>query len=134
MSVSAANPELARSVLDAWNAGDVEAIAALCHPEYELRTSGVYPGLKPVYHGRAGFREFWWDWAELWEGLILDVEELWAEGERVLALLTFRARGRDGVEVHRPAASLSVARDGLVFRQSMFGSWEEGRQAADLDD
>ena len=131
--MSEANLELARRAFDAFDAGDLDALVALCHPEFELRTSGVYPGLKPVYRGPQGLREFWRDWAELWEELVLEVEDLQAEDDRVLALVTFRARGREGIEVRRPAANLSVVRDGLVLRQSMYGSWEEGRQAAGLE-
>ena len=46
--------ELAERGYRAWNEDDLEALLAICHPEVEYHTSGVFPGLEPVYRGRTG--------------------------------------------------------------------------------
>lgn len=117
----------------ALNRGDIDAFLAVLHPEHELRPSGIVPGLKPVYHGRRGFREFWRDWGEQWESITADVDELRAAGDRVVGLVTNRARGRDGVEVRRQGAHVITLRDGLVLRTTVYASWAEALQAAGLD-
>jgi ketosteroid isomerase-like protein len=40
--------ELARIAIDAWNRGDIDAVFATRHAEFEWHTSGVFPGLDYV--------------------------------------------------------------------------------------
>jgi ketosteroid isomerase-like protein len=132
--MSAANIELARSGFEAYNRGDLDALLAISHPEFEFRTSGIFPGLKPVYRGHPGLREFWRDFYEMWESIANDVEDLRAAGDQVVALFTYRAHGRDGVEVRRQGASVFTIRNGLLVRNVTYASWEEALRAAGLDD
>jgi ketosteroid isomerase-like protein len=132
--MSAANIELARSVFDAYNRGDLDAVLAMSHPELEFRTSGIFPGLKPVYRGHSGLRKFWRDFYEMWESIANDVEDLRAAGDQVVALFTYRAHGRDGVEVRRQGASVVTIRNGLLVRNVTYPSWQEALRAAGLDD
>jgi ketosteroid isomerase-like protein len=131
--MSAANIELVRRGLEAYNRGDLDALAAILHRELEFRPSGIFPGLKPVYLGREGVREFWRDFAETWESVTNDVEDLRAQGDRVVALFTIQARGRDGIEVRRRSATVFTVRNGLAFRMTTYASWEEALQAAGMD-
>ena len=70
---------------------------------------------------------------EMWESLTLDIEDVRDKGDRVVALYTNRARGRDGVEVRRQGAQVITVRDGLAFRTT-YASWKEALRAAGLDD
>ena len=45
--MSRENVEATRALLVAWNRGDLDGTLALTHPDFEFRTSGVYPGLDP---------------------------------------------------------------------------------------
>jgi len=132
--MSAANVDLVRSALEAYNSGDLDALVAIAHPELEYRPAGIWPGLKAVYRGPGGVWEFWRDFAETWESVINDIEDLRAQDDRVVALFTIQARGRDGIEVRRQLATIFTTRNGLVFRMTSYASWDEALQAAGADD
>lgn len=130
--MSRENVELARVSYDAWNRGDMDAMLATFHPDCEFVTSGVFPGLDPVYSGHDGFRKFWRDFPGTWESILISVHELRDCGERVLAFVTFEARGRDGLEVRRQAGSVFTFRDGLTVRVETHGDWTGAIEAAGL--
>src|ERR671935_2970935 len=48
------NLELARAANDAWNRGDIDAVLATRHPEFDWHTTGVFPRLDPVALVEAG--------------------------------------------------------------------------------
>ena len=61
------NIELTERGYRAWNEDDLEGLVAICHPEVEYYTSGVFPGLQTVYEGREGIRRWWADFHEPWQ-------------------------------------------------------------------
>ena len=124
--------ELVRQGYAAWNTRDMDAMLARLHPEVEFTTSGVFPGQDPVYRGHDGFRKFWRDFSETWESILVSTNELRDCGERVLALVTFEARGRDGVEVGRQTGSLWTFRNDLAVRIENHRDWTKALQAAGL--
>jgi ketosteroid isomerase-like protein len=128
------NLELARSIMDAWNRADVDAVLALCHPEFEYHTSGDFLGLDPVYRGHEGFRKFERDFRGAWESLSVVVEELHDQGDKVAVLGTFEARGRDGMTVSRRIANVITFRDGLAVRIDAYGDWDQALEATSLRD
>jgi ketosteroid isomerase-like protein len=130
--MSRENVELARIAYEAWNEGDFDALLAILHPEIETLTSGVYLGLDPVYSGHDGFRKFLRDFVGTFESLRTEVEELRDCGECVLALLTFEARGRDGLEVRRQAGNVLTFRDGLAVRIEAYAEWAKALEAVGL--
>jgi len=131
--MSQENVEIVRRAYDAWDRGDMEAMLATLHPDLVYVTSGVFPGLEPVYNGHDGFRGFWRDFRGTWESLSIGVQELRDCGERILGLLTFNARGRDGVEVRRQAANVWTIRDGLAVRVENHGDWATALEAVGLE-
>jgi ketosteroid isomerase-like protein len=54
VSEAPTNKELVARGYAAWNEDDLEGLLALCHPEVSYHTSGVFPGLDPVYEARRG--------------------------------------------------------------------------------
>ena len=48
------NTELAERGYRAWNEDDLDGLLAICHPEVEYHTSGVFPGLESVYERQGG--------------------------------------------------------------------------------
>ena len=132
--MSQENVRLVRNAYDAWNEGDVDGQLATLHPESEWVTSGVFPGLDPVYRGHDGYRKFWDDFRGTFESLHIEVEDLRDCGERVVALLTFDARGRDGLQVRRQAANVFSFRDGLLVRVEGYGDWAEALEAVGLSE
>lgn len=121
--------ELVRSAYDAWNKDDLEAQLALLHPEFEYVTSGLFPGLAPIYRGHEGYRDFWRDFKQVWESLRIDIAQLDEVGEQYVALLDFEARSRDGLTVRRQWGNVLSVRDGLAVRIQAFGSWAEALEA-----
>jgi ketosteroid isomerase-like protein len=108
---------LVRRGIEAWNARDWDASVAEIHPDIEWRTSGVLPGMDDVYHGHDGVLRFWRDWVESWDELQIDIEDIIERaGEEVLAVVRFRAKGRDGLEIDQPVAFLFTGLDGRLVR------------------
>jgi ketosteroid isomerase-like protein len=132
--MSQENVEIVRRAYDAWDRGDMDAMLATLHPALVYVTSGVFPGLDPAYHGHDGFRRFWRDFRGTWESLSIAVDELRDCGERILGLLEFNARGRDGLEVQRQAANVWTLQDGLAVRIENHGDWARALEAVGLSE
>ena len=126
------NVEIVRQGHAAWNKGDMDAMLALLHPDVEFVTSGAFPGLDPVYSGHDGFKRFWRDFRGTWQSLHLAIHELRDCDERVIALVRFEARGRDGLEVARQTGSVWAFRDCLTVRVENHGDWTKALEAAGL--
>jgi ketosteroid isomerase-like protein len=125
--------ELARASYAAWNRGDLETMLESLDEDVEYRTSGVFPGLEPVYHGHEGMRRFWEDFGSPWDSLRIVIDDLRESGDQIVALFRFEAVGRDGLTVHRDAANVITFRDGLAIRIDAYGSWETGLEAVGLE-
>jgi ketosteroid isomerase-like protein len=123
------NLEIERAAIDAWNRGDIDAVLATRHPEFEWHTTGVFPGLDPVYRGHEGSRKFERDFRATWESLTFNVDEFHESGDQIAALGTFEVRGRDGMSIRRPVASVTTFRDGLVVRIDSYMDWGEALEA-----
>jgi ketosteroid isomerase-like protein len=118
--------EIARAGYEAWNTGDLETFLEFVHPEVVWVPSGLFPGLRSGYSGRAGIREFWSAFAETWETLEIEMEKvLEVDEESVLIRARFHARGRDGIEVERRIINHMVFRNGKLYRFRGYGDWEE---------
>lgn len=135
MSDASDNCERYREALEAWNRRDLVGILEQAAPDFEFHTAQLFPGIEPVYRGRDGMVEFWTTFIEEpWALFRLDIDELLAaEGDRVLALLTFTGTERDsGEEVQTRYAHLATLRGEQVTRIDAFADWEEARRAAGL--
>jgi ketosteroid isomerase-like protein len=93
--------EVVRAFKDAFNAGDVDRMEALCTDEAEI--VGIRSALEETsYSGPDAARSFWADSAEVWSELRIDIQELTTKEDTVIGRGIFRARGREsGVEVEQ---------------------------------
>ncbi len=133
--MSEENVELFRRGIEAYNRGDLDTLLALIHPDFEYVTAGLFPGLRPVYRGHEGQRELWRDFRKTWDSLKIEINELHDTGDgRVVALLTWHARSREGLEVHRQFGTIGAAKNGLGVRQQVYGTWSEALEAAGLSE
>ena len=111
--------------------GDVEAIVALAHPDVEFVNpdSALEPGTR---HGLDGLRVGMTAMLEAFEDLHFDYERIVDMDDRVVALGTFRGRGRgSGVELgDAPFAIVVTQRDGKLVRYEWFASPEDALRAA----
>ena len=113
--MSERNVELHRRVIDAYNARDVEAFIAWCHPEIEIHSAFAAVG-GAIYHGHDGMREFFRDFEEVWGDQVhIEPEVYFDLGESTLFFYVLHGRGRrSGAPVEMPAAHVCRWRDGLM--------------------
>jgi len=110
------NVEIARIFTRAFNAGDVEALAACCDPNVEFHSTFAAIG-GAVYHGRDAARKWYGDIAGEWgEEIRSEIESLFDLGEDVLVYSVVHARGpHSGVEVDLPAAMVMKMRGARIL-------------------
>jgi ketosteroid isomerase-like protein len=121
-----------RNGFAAWSRGDTEETLAVLHPEIEFVSSGVFPGVEPVYRGHEGFLQFWRDFRDIWERITIEIERFVEAGPtRLVAVGHFDATGRDGIGVERPGGMVVVVTaNGDAMRIESYGTWEEAFDAA----
>jgi ketosteroid isomerase-like protein len=128
--MSQENVEIVRAANDAWNRGNIDAMFALLAPEFEWHTAGEFPGLDPVYRGPEGWRKFDHDFREAWDSLQVLIDEFHQVNDKVVALATFHARGREGIELRRPIAWVTTIRDRRAVRGDVYADWDQAIEAA----
>ena len=106
--------ELARAFTKAFNAQDLDALTACCHPEIEFHSTFAAVG-GAVYHGHDGMRSWHRDLAEAWDNDIRSEPEAFFDlGEQLLTFTVLHGRGKQsGAEVKLPVAAVTRSRDGL---------------------
>ena len=120
-----------RSGMAAWNRGDLAGTMRNFSPELEFVTSGIYPGLDPVYRGHDGFTRFWHDFRETWEDIAFEVDRIAAGTPgRYAVVARFQAAGRDGIPVERPVGMAFMLKDGVIVQIRNFGSGEDALNEA----
>jgi ketosteroid isomerase-like protein len=133
--MSEENVELVREGYEAWNRGDLEWQLDHITPDFEFQTAQLFPDTEAVYRGREGYTQFWRTFREPWESVLIEVERIQPIGDdRVLALLRFRGRGRDGVEVTLDYANLLTIENGMATLNVGFADWQRGLEAAGLSE
>ena len=128
--------ELFHKGVEAYNRRDVEASVLLWDAECEWHpflTAEVEGG--SGYSGHDGIRQWFRDTDEMFSELEWRVEELRdLGGDRVLALGSIRARGREsGAEVSSAIGHRFELRDGRILRGWAYASHEQALNAAGLD-
>ena len=125
-TVSGKNIELARRLIEAYNARDPEALVACCDPSVEVHTviAEIDGG---VYHGHDGVRRWQRDVEDAWgEDIRAEPEAYFDLGESTLALGVWRGRGlQSGMEVAMPIALVTRWRDGLMVYFQSYGNRED---------
>jgi ketosteroid isomerase-like protein len=108
--------ELAERAYAAWNADDLEAMLALCHPEAEFTPSGVFPGLESGYRGEEALTRWWNTFHEPWSEIKVIPERTAERPDGVDVLVRFEGIGRDGIELTMMFINQIDVRDGLLYR------------------
>ena len=131
--MSQENVEIVRRGYDAYNRGDVDAAAAYFASDSEYIPSGALPGGRGSYQGPEGYKRFIAWFRDEFEDARVDVNELIDAGERVLASVTLRGRGRQsGAATSWDLWQVFTIRDGSVVRGEAFTGRAEALEAAGL--
>ena len=125
-----------REGMEAYSRGDYEAALRGFHRDIEwIAETDLWPEPE-VYRGHDGVRRFWGQWAEVIEGMTLDIQQCDAiDDEWVLAVTRASGRGAgSGAAVESGSfAQLAQFREGEVVRVRLFGDVRHARAAAGLD-
>jgi ketosteroid isomerase-like protein len=133
--MSQENVEIARRAYEAFNRGDLQTMVANLAPNFEYATTGAIPGMTGVYRGGAGILGFLeWIWSEF-ERPSMEVHELVDAGNKVMAAVTLRGRGKQsGVETSWDVWHVWTVEHGKVVHGQAFTSRAEAREAAGLSE
>jgi ketosteroid isomerase-like protein len=135
--MSQENVETFKRAVGALNSGAVEAVLKTVHPAVEWHPfmEELLGGEGRVYSGHAGVREFFRDFGDHFDELHWQYPDIRDLGDRVLAIGTFRARGRgSGAEVETPIGVLSDFENGIAIRVWSTGDPSEVLEAAGLSE
>jgi ketosteroid isomerase-like protein len=106
--------ELVREIVEALNRGDVDAMLARMHPDFEWRPLRTSPAAH-VSRGHEQVRGYVEDWLATFESLRIDIEGLEEVGDRVVAPVRAYGRGRaSGVELDSRFCQLWTVSAGLA--------------------
>jgi ketosteroid isomerase-like protein len=96
--------EIVRRAHEALNAGEMDALTALCDSSFRLDMADRV--FNPaVYHGHEGIRAFYAEVMDVWESFTWEVTDIEERGDLIVAFLesTGKARG-SGLELDRRSA------------------------------
>jgi ketosteroid isomerase-like protein len=131
--VAESNIELAERGYRAWNEDDLEGLVAICHPEVEYHTSGVFPGLQTVYEGKEGIRRWWADFHEPWQEIKVIPERIVDRPDGIDILIRFKGTGRQEIETEMEFINTIEVRDNLAYRFDSQPATDEALRALGLD-
>ena len=129
--MSARNVELVRAWFDALARG--ELAPELCHEEILIRNWDESPVRGP-YNGHAGLRQWWDDFAEVFEDVHLELKEVIDLGDdRVVTGQHIVGRFRlTGIEVDGPFGAIVTVKDDKILSAIGYASPRRAKKAAGL--
>jgi ketosteroid isomerase-like protein len=131
--MSAGDVEAVRELYATYNRGDYDRATAMLHDDVELHQWGAAPDAD-VYVGRDEFARGIVRWVSAFEvGFQYVPEELIDAGDRVLARVLLRGRGREsGIELETLVWQVWEVRDGSPSKCTVFSDEAPAREAAGL--
>jgi ketosteroid isomerase-like protein len=133
--MSEENVELVRNAYDAYNRGDMEAMADDVAPEFEYVAMGAIPDIPAVFRGPEAWSQFSAWLREEFNDARVDVHELTDAGDRVLAEVSLRGRGKQsGLETTWNIWHVWTLRDGKVVHGQGFEHRADALEAAGLSE
>jgi ketosteroid isomerase-like protein len=132
--MSEGNVELARRMIEWFNAPDAEAAQA--HSTDDIEVVPLRAAFEDtVYRGPEAFAAFRTDTEESWEEIRFDAEALRDAGERVVAIGQLSARARlTGADVTMRLAMLFEFRGDRLSKAQTYADVKEALEAAGLEE
>jgi ketosteroid isomerase-like protein len=129
--MSQENVEVVRSILEAFNRGDWDAINHHVHSDFELTTPtrGLDAG---TFRGREENQGYWEDWFAPYEAVTTEPEEFFERGEQLVVFVRTRLRPKGGsAEFEVQTGHLWTFRDGTAVSLRLFPEHEQALEAAE---
>ena len=129
---------LQRNALSGWGAwvrGDLDLMLVRFAPDcvYEPAREWRAAGMKSVYGGHAGLREWSIDLREAWDWVDHKPLELVDAGDVVAFLCQIRMRARgSGIELDSRLGQVFWTERGLIARERDFADWDEALRVAGI--
>jgi ketosteroid isomerase-like protein len=121
-----------RAIYARFNDGDIEGAAELFHPDIAVHDAAELPG-GGSYRGRGEVAGALGDLREMFGGPLVEVEDVRVQGDRAVALVRARGRGRaGGVPIEAEIAHVFALRDGEIVEMRVFLDHAAGLAAAGL--
>jgi ketosteroid isomerase-like protein len=133
--MSQENVKLLRRTVEAINRGDIDGALENAADDFEVDWSNaIGPGRKGIYHGKDQARAFWMSFAEAFDELRWDFEEIvQVDQSRIIAVNHVRGRGLgSGAAVDSVSALLYTISDGKARSVKLFQSKAEALEAVGL--
>jgi uncharacterized protein len=126
--MSQENVEIVRRSFDAYRRGDLDAALADANSQIVWN-----PAEEAPMSGLDAVRDYLARWEGEWEELDTTPEKFIDAGDRVVAIVHFRGRGRrSGVEVDARSYAVYTLRDGRMIDMEEFTNRSEALEAAGL--
>lgn len=133
--MSRENVELVRQLYRAWNDQDWSLLIELVEPDHELRLTGLFPGLKPVYRGRAELQAALQSFLSVWPDFRVDVKRVEDAGDRVVGLVRLCGSGLgSGVPLSIEYGQVFHFDEEGCARTYGYRTWADALAAAGIDD
>jgi ketosteroid isomerase-like protein len=125
-----ARVELVRRIIEALNRGDLDAMLACMHPDFEWRPLEASPVAR-VYRGHEQVRRYVEDWLGTFESLRIELEEATEVSDRVVAMVSGHGRGRaSGLALDSRFCQVWTVTDDQAVAMEEHATREEGLAAA----
>jgi ketosteroid isomerase-like protein len=134
--MSQENVEIVRRAVEAFNELGFDGIStsALVTDDFEFHEPPEQPAPR-VARGRREVQELAGEFDAMWEEHRSEPQEIRAvDVDRVLLVSVERFKGRDGIELAAPFASIFTLRDGKVSRWQAFWDQQKALKAAGLSE
>jgi uncharacterized protein len=106
--------------IDAYNAGDLDALVTMAHPDIEWEVAPEHPAAT-THRGFDAVREYHRDWRNMVEGLTIELQSVAEHGDSVVTVCRLRGKGAEsGADVEVELALLTTFRDGKPARVEEF--------------
>lgn len=128
--MSAANVELVKAAVEAFNRRDVEWMSGHCASDFEWHPAIAGGVTGKPYRGQDGLRTFSEELVEVWEEFRLEPEEVRDLGDHILVLAQVRAKGKAGVVFEQSLDAVWKVRDGQLVKGRSFLSRDEALRGA----
>jgi ketosteroid isomerase-like protein len=133
--VSQENVELVRRLNAAFNSGDIEAVLADIHPDFEATVPPEFSAEPDTYRGLDGIRRYFDSFREAMREVCFHQEAIRDAGSSVVVAVRLTAVGRStAIPVEQRFAQVWSFRDSMAVQIRTYASLPEALGAAGLEE